>query len=232
VVVHGFSQKHTVGHVFENCLLARNILETNAETNFLSKLDIHLVGDTLRNGHGSHTTRLRTRHELVAEMWEVVEKHKLRNLSRFTGTSLSYKNKDLRLVEHIEKLLPLLMDGEVAASFQDVEVLARERLTVERVGWAIFGLVGLRSSRLVPGESRQNGSIAVSILPLAVGVSPLIVLVHVGEVWVFLRVEIDLRSLCARHSFTLWTTVSHWEVGVYGGIRARTLFKNSGSAQG
>lgn len=39
-IVHGFSEKHTIGHVFQNGSLAGFVFESDAVTNFLSKGDI------------------------------------------------------------------------------------------------------------------------------------------------------------------------------------------------
>ena len=60
VVVHGLAQQHSVGHVLEDGVGPRLVLETNAVSNLLAELDVHLLGHTLGDGHGSDTTRLGT----------------------------------------------------------------------------------------------------------------------------------------------------------------------------
>jgi translation initiation factor 6 (eIF-6) len=105
VVVHGLAQQHSVRHVLQDGVLARLVLETNAVSDLLAELDVHLLGHTLRNGHGSDTTGLRAGNHLGVLVGEVVEEHELRNLRRLSGTRLTDEDEDLRLLVELEELI-------------------------------------------------------------------------------------------------------------------------------
>jgi hypothetical protein len=105
VVVHGLSQEHTISHILQDGLGTRHILETNAITDFLSKFDIHLLCDTLSDGHGSHTTRLGTGDHLALRLGEVIEQDELRDLGSLSGTGLTDEDQNLRLLVELKELI-------------------------------------------------------------------------------------------------------------------------------
>jgi hypothetical protein len=105
MVVHGFPKKHTICHVLEYCVWARDVLEPNAISYFLSKLHIQFIRYSLCHGHRSYTARLRTCDKLSMKMWKVIKKDKLRDLRSFTRASLTNENKDLIFMEKIKEFL-------------------------------------------------------------------------------------------------------------------------------
>jgi hypothetical protein len=84
VVVHCFSEEHTVRHVLEKGrALLRRVLETDRVTNFLTEGHIHLVGDTLRDTRRGDTTRLRAGNHLALELGEVRHGDELGNPGKY-----------------------------------------------------------------------------------------------------------------------------------------------------
>ena len=122
VVVHRLAQQHTVCHVLHDGLRASHVLETNAVTNLLAQLHVHLVRHTFCNRHGGHTTRLCTCHHLALGLRQIVIQNELRDLCRFTGTSLTDEDQNLRLLVKLEELGALLVDGKVATGLENAEV--------------------------------------------------------------------------------------------------------------
>jgi hypothetical protein len=96
---------------------------------------------------------------------------------------------------------PLLMHWQVTSCLQNVEVLLRERLVVERVIRSIFCIMRLGSGGLKPLEFGKD-SLAISIRIVA--------FVMMRKIWVRGRVDVGrLDSFGARHLWIFWTTVSH-----------------------
>lgn len=58
MVHHGFSEQHTVSHIFKDCFFGSQIFESDRVSDLLSKLYIHLFADPLGDGHGGHSSRL------------------------------------------------------------------------------------------------------------------------------------------------------------------------------
>jgi hypothetical protein len=92
---HGLAQQHTVSHVGEHGALRGGVVEAHVVAALLAQSDVHLVSDTLRNGHGGNTARLRARHALATAHRGVEQE--LRNLSRFARASFTNKNNSLIL---------------------------------------------------------------------------------------------------------------------------------------
>ena len=182
VVVHGLAQELTIGHVLEHGLGAGPVLETDAVTDFLAQLDIQLVRDTLGNRHGRHSSGLGTGDELAVRVGELVVEDVLGNLGGLSGTRLTDEDEDLGVVVHVEELLALLVDGEVAPRLEDVEVSLRVRLASPRVELRVLGLGSLDSGGIVSLEGVE-GRFKVAIVAVAVAVA---VLVKVGEIGVVL----------------------------------------------
>lgn len=105
VIVHGLAQQHTVGHVLEHRLGARHVLETDAVADLLAEDDVHLVGDTLGDGHGGDSTGLGAGDELAGEVGEFIVDDVLRDLGGFAGTGFTDEDEDLRRMELVEELL-------------------------------------------------------------------------------------------------------------------------------
>jgi hypothetical protein len=105
VVVHGLAQQHAVRHVLENGARARLVFETDAVSDLLAELDVHLFGDTLGNRHGGDSAGLRAGDHLRVLVGEVVEEHELRDLRRLAGTRLTDEDEDLRLLVQLEELI-------------------------------------------------------------------------------------------------------------------------------
>lgn len=53
-----FSEEHTIGHVLDYCGLASAIFESDGVPDFLAETDVHLIGNSSSDGHGSDTARL------------------------------------------------------------------------------------------------------------------------------------------------------------------------------
>ena len=89
------SLEHTVRHVLDARLRARAVLETDRVADFLPKTASDLLRDTLRDGHGGDTTRLRAADlELVGVtgFGEI-----LGHLGRLAGTGVTDDDEDLVL---------------------------------------------------------------------------------------------------------------------------------------
>ena len=89
------SLEHTVRHVLDLCLWTRTVLETDRVPDFLPKTASNLLRDTLRDGHGSDTTRLGAAYPAlvrVACLGEVLD-----HLRGLAGTSVADDNEHLML---------------------------------------------------------------------------------------------------------------------------------------
>ena len=117
-VGHSLTEEHTVGHVLNARLLAADILETNSVTDLVSEGNVHLLGDTLRHGHGGNTTGLRAGDgALGAELEE-----ELRHLGRLTGTRLSDEEEGLVALHKALNAVLGLVDRQLLAGLEDVMV--------------------------------------------------------------------------------------------------------------
>jgi hypothetical protein len=117
---------------------------TNAVSDLLAQLDVHLLGHTLRYRHGGDSARLRASHHLRILLREIVKEHELRDLRRLSGTGLADEDEDLRLLVQLEELFALLVHGQASPRLEDAQVLARERPPGEGVVGAVFGAICLR----------------------------------------------------------------------------------------
>ncbi|KAH3685282.1 hypothetical protein WICPIJ_003756 [Wickerhamomyces pijperi] len=99
VVLHGFTEQHTIGHVLQHGLVGGSVLETDVVTNLLPQLHIHLIGNSGGNRHSSDSSWLSTSHLGALQVWQIVVQHELRNLGGLTGTCLTDENHNLCRME-------------------------------------------------------------------------------------------------------------------------------------
>mmetsp|Transcript_14985 Transcript_14985/g.34329 ORF Transcript_14985/g.34329 Transcript_14985/m.34329 type:complete len:504 (+) Transcript_14985:753-2264(+) len=123
-VRHRLAQEHAVRHVLENRLGARHVFEADGVPHLLSQLDVHLLRYTLRDGHGSHTTRLRACDKLAPACEACVHTERW-DLRRFARARLSDKHDRLILLDHLEELLFLLPHRQPLALFENLKVPLR-----------------------------------------------------------------------------------------------------------
>ena len=141
------AQQHAVGHVLDDGLLGRAVLESNAVADLVPELGVELVRHTCRHTHGSDATRLRAA-DLHALGGVAVLVQILRNLRRLARARLADDDEDLVIAHGLQKLLAVVVDGQCLAVSQDLLVLAH-------------GLGGSRW-RLAEKQRRQVGSIVAA----------------------------------------------------------------------
>lgn len=94
-VQHRLTQQHAICQILEPGLFGRLIFKPNRVTNESTKLDVHLLRDTLGDAHGSDSSRLRTGN--ILRPCEAGIQEELRHLRRLARTSLSLQDHDLVL---------------------------------------------------------------------------------------------------------------------------------------
>ena len=115
----------------------------------------------------SDSARLRTGDHLTALLGQVVIEDELRDLCRLSGTCLTDEDEDLRLLVQLEKLVALLVHGQVAARLEDAHVLARERTAGEGVVGAVLGSHGLLGRRGMTREASEAVALRCRVVPVA-----------------------------------------------------------------
>lgn len=100
-------------NILEHGFLTGAVLETNVVTDFLTHDNVHLLGDTLGNGHGGQTTGLSTGNLLALESGKLVKDHKLgdpksnnveERVRRLQNRSIGPKKKALSVIHLLGSL--------------------------------------------------------------------------------------------------------------------------------
>jgi hypothetical protein len=94
-VNQAFTLEHTIRHVLDPRFRTRAILESNGIANLLAKSTSNLFGDTLRDGHSGHSTRLGASD--FTAFGESFFCEILSHLGRFSRASVTDDNQDLVL---------------------------------------------------------------------------------------------------------------------------------------
>ena len=58
MVQHGLAEKHTVGHVLEDCVSRGEVFETDGVAYFFSELYVHFLCNSFGDGHGCDSAGL------------------------------------------------------------------------------------------------------------------------------------------------------------------------------
>mmetsp|Transcript_3805 Transcript_3805/g.8624 ORF Transcript_3805/g.8624 Transcript_3805/m.8624 type:complete len:547 (+) Transcript_3805:1499-3139(+) len=105
------AQQHAVGHVLEHRALGGAVLEADRVADLVAELAPHLVGDALRDGHGSDAAWLRAAdlHTAVGEPGLVKV---LRDLRRLARARLADDDEALVLAHRLDNLLAVRIDGQ------------------------------------------------------------------------------------------------------------------------
>jgi len=105
-------EQHAVRHEFDSRLWAGLVIESDFATDFLAVFNIQLFGDTLGNGKGSDSARLRAGDSLGsaparinAHFWD---------LGGFAGSCFPGQYDDRMFIDGGDDVVPPFGDGQVA----------------------------------------------------------------------------------------------------------------------
>ena len=120
-VVEAFPEQNPVGHVFDDRLLARDVLEPDRVPDFPAQGHLHLLGNSLGHTDGGDPTRLRAADHAVGRVAFLVEV--LSELGGLPGACLAHDYCHAVVLDDLHQLLANLEDRQKLALFFDRFVL-------------------------------------------------------------------------------------------------------------